>query len=75
MNGFKLVGMALGLLRSRPLGYTMGAYGAGVSVYTHFIAHGSEVVFPKNTAMEIALATRAQNSPRAAPEKAGGAGQ
>jgi hypothetical protein len=64
VNGFKLVGMALGILvRSRPLGYTMGAYGAGLSVYSHFIARGSEVVFPKNTAMEIALATRVENPP------------
>lgn len=58
-NAFKLVGMALGLaVRSRALGYTMGAYGAGMSVYSHFIARGTEVVFPKNTAMEIGLGTR-----------------
>jgi len=58
-NGFKLVGMVLGLaVRSRALGYTMGAYGAGMSVYTHFIARGTDVVFPKNTAMEIGVGTR-----------------
>jgi type IV secretory pathway VirB10-like protein len=58
-NGFKLVGMALGLaVRSRALGYTMGAYGAGMSVYSHFIARGTEVVFPKNTSMEIGVGTR-----------------
>jgi hypothetical protein len=56
VNGFKLVGMVLGLtVHSRVLGYTMGAYGAGVSVYSHFIARGQEVVFPKNTAMEIGI--------------------
>ena len=59
VNGFKLVGLALGLaVKSRALGYTMGAYGAGMSVYTHFIARGTEVVFPKNTAMEIGVGTR-----------------
>jgi hypothetical protein len=49
----------LGLaVKSRALGYTMGAYGAGMSVYTHFIARGTEVVFPKNTAMQIGVGTR-----------------
>lgn len=59
VSGFKIVGMALGLtVRSRALGYTMGAYGAGMALYSHFIARGREVVFPKNTAMEIGIGTR-----------------
>jgi len=63
VNGFKLVGLALGLaVKSRALGYTMGAYGAGMSVYTHFIARGTEVVFPKNTAMEIGVGTRKEKA-------------
>jgi hypothetical protein len=41
----------------------MGAYGAAVSVYSHFIARGHEVVFPKNTAMEIGIGTRAAATP------------
>jgi len=45
--------------RSRAFGTTMGAYGAAVSVYSHFIARGREVVFPKNTAMQIGIGTRA----------------
>ena len=58
-GGFKLVGMAMGVLvHSRAFGYTIGAYGAGMSVYSHFIARGREVVFPKNTAMEIGIGTR-----------------
>lgn len=62
-NGFKLVGMALGLaVRSRALGYTMGAYGAGMSVYSHFLARGREVVFPRNTAMEIGVGTRKEGA-------------
>jgi hypothetical protein len=57
--GFKLVGIVAGaLVHSRAFGYTMGAYGAGMSVYSHFIARGREVVFPKNTAMEIGIGTR-----------------
>jgi hypothetical protein len=68
-NAFKLVGMALGLaIHSRALGYTMGAYGAGMSVYSHFIARGTEVVFPKNTAMEVGVGTRKEGSaPLASP--------
>ena len=59
LNGFKLVGMTLGMaVPSRALGYTMGAYGAGISVYSHFIARGHDVVFPKNTAMEIGMGQR-----------------
>ena len=70
--GFKLVGMVAGaLVHSRAFGYTMGAYGAGMSVYSHFIARGREVVFPKNTAMEIGIGTRPATSaaPGAAPDQ------
>jgi hypothetical protein len=54
--GFKLVGMALGLLvKSQPVGMAMGAYGSARSVYSNFISKGRDVVFPKNTPMEISL--------------------
>ena len=57
-GGFKLVGIILGLtVHSRAFGAAMGAYGAGMSVYVHFIARGHDVVFPKNTAMQISVAT------------------
>jgi hypothetical protein len=63
VNGFKLVGMTLGVLvHSRAFGYTMGAYGASRSVYSNFIARGQEVIFPKDTAMEVALAARSENA-------------
>jgi len=59
VNGFKVVGMVLGLaVHSRALGFAMGMYGAGVSVYSGFFVKGHEVVFPKNTAMEIGIGTR-----------------
>ncbi len=59
LGGFKLVGMVVGAAaRSRAFGITLGAYGAGMSVYSHFIARGREVVFPKNTAMQIGIGTR-----------------
>jgi hypothetical protein len=58
-NGFRLVGMVLGLtVKSRAFGYGMGAYGAGISLYSNFIARGQEVVFPKNTAMQIGIGQR-----------------
>jgi type IV secretory pathway VirB10-like protein len=56
-GGFKLIGMGLGLaVRSRAFGRAMGAYGAGVSVYSNFITRGREVVFPKNMAMDVGIA-------------------
>ena len=62
-GGFKLIGMALGAaVKSRAFGYSMGAYGAGMSVYTHFVARGREVVFPKDTAMDIGVATRTNDA-------------
>jgi hypothetical protein len=78
LGGFKLVGMVVGAVaRSRAFGTTMGAYGAAVSVYTHFMARGREVEFPKNTAMQIGIGTRAtttsppthEKTPLAAPSE------
>jgi type IV secretory pathway VirB10-like protein len=58
-GGFKLVGIALGLaIKSQAFGMAMGAYGASRSVYTHFIARGQNVVFPRNTAMQIGIGSR-----------------
>ena len=57
--GFKLVGIVLGLaIKSQAFGMAMGAYGASRSVYTHFIARGQNVVFPRNTAMQIGIGSR-----------------
>jgi hypothetical protein len=75
VGGFKLVGAILGAtVRSRAFGYTMGAYGAGMSVYRNFISRGHEVVFPKNTAMEIGIGTRAAAAPAPATKSAPSAG-
>ena len=69
-GGYKLIGIALGLaVHSHPLGMAMGAYGGGMSIYTHFIARGHDVVFPKNTAMEIGIGTRRPAADVAAPAK------
>jgi len=58
-TGYKLIGIALGVaIHSQEFGMAMGAYGGCRSIYTHFIARGHEVVFPKNAAMEIGIGTR-----------------
>lgn len=63
VSGFKVVGMVLGLaVHSRALGYTMGAYGAAMSLYSGFFARGHEVVFPKNTAIEVGIGKRQENA-------------
>jgi hypothetical protein len=58
-GGFKLIGLAVGIAaRSNSLGIAMGALGASRSIYIHFIARGRDVVFPKNTAMQIDIGVR-----------------
>jgi hypothetical protein len=67
-GGFKLVGIAVGIAaRSNSLGIAMGALGASRSIYVHFIARGCDVVFPKNTAMQIDIGVRSPAS--AKPEQ------
>jgi hypothetical protein len=71
LGGFKLVGMIVGAAaRSRAFGVTMGAYGGAMSIYSHFIARGREVEFPKNTAMEIGIGTRAATEAPPHPSEA-----
>jgi hypothetical protein len=65
-GGYKLIGIVLGAaVHSQPFGMAMGAFGASRSVYIHFIARGHEVVFPKNTAMQIGIGTRQTPAPLA----------
>jgi hypothetical protein len=58
-GGFKVVGIVIGAaVHSQPLAIAMGALGASRSIYNNFMARGTEVVFPKHTAMEIGVDTR-----------------
>jgi hypothetical protein len=58
-TGFKLIGLMVGLtFRSHTYGILMSAYGGSRSIYTNFIAKGREIVFPKDTAMEIGFGSR-----------------
>jgi hypothetical protein len=45
----------------------MGAFGASRSIYVHFIARGRDVVFPKNTAMEIGIGPRPESPTQLKP--------
>lgn len=78
--GFGLVGAVVGLaVHYRPVSACFAFYGAGWSVYTHVVARGNEVVFPKNTHMEIrfgahqsASAPAARRSPFVSGDPKGG---
>lgn len=65
--GYRLIGIALSLsVHSRVLGVGLGAYGAGLSIYTHFLTRGQDVVFPKNTPMDIGFGGREAGTHKAA---------
>ncbi len=64
--GFGLIGTVLGLVAHyRPISAGFAFYGAGWSVYSNVVAHGREVVFPKNTPMEIRFGTHGGSTPPA----------
>jgi hypothetical protein len=56
--GFGLMGSLIAMAaRFQPVTAGFAFYGAAMSVYSHIVARGSEVVFPKDTAMEIRFGT------------------
>ena len=58
-SGFKFLGTIVGALaRSRVVASGFGVYGAAMSVYSHFLARGRDVVYPKDMSMVIGLGTR-----------------
>jgi hypothetical protein len=57
--GFKLIGLVVGLtFRSHTYGILMSAYGGGRSIYNNFLGMGRNIVFPKDTVMEIGFGNR-----------------
>ncbi len=53
-NGFGLVGRIVGLAtRNRNVAAGIGFYAAGLSLYENFLRPGRDVVFPKDTRIEI----------------------
>ncbi|ABF42121.1 hypothetical protein Acid345_3120 [Candidatus Koribacter versatilis Ellin345] len=58
-SGFRLVGAVMSaVVHSRAVSSSFGFYGAGFSVYDHFITRGQDVVYPKDMSMVIGLGTR-----------------
>jgi hypothetical protein len=65
-----LAGAVITLLaHSRPVSAGFAFYGAGWAVYSHFVARGVDVVFPKNTPMEIRFGTHDGSAPAAPNNK------
>jgi len=59
-SGFRLLGTVIGALaHSRVVSSGFGFYGAVASVYSHFLARGRDVNYPKDMSMLIGLGTRA----------------
>jgi hypothetical protein len=58
-SGFRLLGTMIGAFaHSRALASGFGVYGAAMSVYSHFLARGRDVNYPKDMSMLIGLGTR-----------------
>jgi hypothetical protein len=58
-SGFRFVGTIVGAFaHSRVVASGFGFYGAAMSVYSHFLARGRDVVYPKDMSMMIGLGTR-----------------
>src|ERR1700676_942173 len=67
-SGFRLVGALISLgARSQPVSIALGAYGASSSVYTDFLSRGHEVIFPKNTPLEIGFGSPHSAASQAKP--------
>lgn len=59
VSGFGFLGGIISLAaHSRVVSTGFGFYGAGVSVYSHFLARGQDVVYPKDMSMVIGLGPR-----------------
>jgi hypothetical protein len=68
-SGFRAIGIVLGVLvHSRALASGFGVYGAGMSVYDHFLSRGQDVVYPKDTAMAIGFGSRVTGATKPAPQ-------
>jgi len=60
--GIQTCGIAMGASFTRSRLAWQWVHTASMSVYSHFIARGRDLIFPKNTAMEIAIGTRASTT-------------
>jgi hypothetical protein len=68
-SGFRFLGTIVGAFaHSRVVASGFGFYGAAMSVYSHFLARGRDVVYPKDMSMMIGMGTREKQPPAAAVE-------
>lgn len=69
-SGFRFIGTIVGALaHSRVVASGFGFYGAGMSVYSHFLARGRDVNYPKDMSMLIGLGTREPSPATSAPKQ------
>jgi hypothetical protein len=67
-SGFRFLGTIVGAFaHSRVVASGFGFYGAGVSVYSHFLARGRDVDYPKDMSMLIGLGTGKPSTLKPAP--------
>jgi hypothetical protein len=65
-SGFRFLGTIVGAFaHSRVVASGFGFYGAAMSVYSHFLARGRDVVYPKDMSMMIGVGTK-EKQPMAA---------
>ncbi len=66
-SGYKAIGLVVSAFaRSRVLSTGLGVYGAGLSVYSHFLARGGDVNYPKDMSILVGLGTHDSKAPAAA---------
>ena len=62
--GYRLIGVAMALaIRYQPVTAGFAVYGAAWSIYSHLLSRGQDVVFRKDTPMEILLGEHRPASP------------
>jgi hypothetical protein len=67
-SGYNVIGLVTGALsRSRAFAIAFGAYGAGMSIYSHFLSRGQDVVYPKDAAMAIGFGSRVTGAAKGPP--------
>jgi hypothetical protein len=67
-SGFRLLGTIIGAFaHSRVVSSGFGFYGAATSIYSHFLARGRDVDYPKDMSMLIGVGTRAPTQASNAP--------
>lgn len=58
-TAFKIVGIITGVfVRSHSFAIVMSAFGGSRSIYNNFLRRGRDIIFPKNTIMEIGFGSR-----------------